>query len=28
MIIVNKKVDDAGCISKMVFNSNGKGREK
>jgi len=23
MIIVNKKVDDAGCISKMVFNSNG-----
>ena len=25
MIIVNKRVDDAGCISKMVFNSNGKG---
>ena len=25
MIIVNKRVDDAGWISKMVLNSNGKG---
>jgi hypothetical protein len=27
MIIVNKRVDDAGWIIKMVLNSNGKGNK-